>query len=364
MIYSCRDLSAAPGTPRTVISPDRPLIVDFHCHLVVPAAEALAKPYKPATPEPAHLFTSQATKDVNLQMLSRIQPQLTNLQRRLADMDATGVDLQVLSPSPGHYCYWAEAELAREIARTVNDALSEKVSEYPHRLVALGTLPMQSPDLAIAELHRCVKELGLRGIEISTNIEGESISSSRFEPILAAAEELGAIVFIHPAGFTHGQRMMDFHLNNLIGNPLETTVAVSQLIFGGSLDRMPRLKLVLAHGGGTLGAYSGRFDHAHFSRADCSLCQHSPSSYLKNMYFDSVVFDPAELLHLVGKFGADRILAGTDYPYDMAESDVLGFVSRAGLSSDETAAILGKNAMNLLGMDSEITRQRARALLP
>jgi aminocarboxymuconate-semialdehyde decarboxylase len=363
-LYTCRELSAARKAQPAVPSVDRPLVVDFHCHMVVPAAEVLAKPHIPPLPEPAHRYSSSETRQVNLAMLGRIRQQLTSVERRLTDMDEAGIDIQVLSPSPGQYCYWAEEELGAGIARTVNDALCETVAANSRRMVALGTLPMQSPRLAVQELRRCVKELGMRGVEISTNVEGVELSDPRFEPILATAEELGAIVFLHPAGFTQGQRLTDFHLNNVIGNPLETTVALSHLIYGGSLDRMPGLKLVLAHGGGTLGAYTGRFDHAHHSRMDCAHCKHPPSHYLRRMYMDSVVFDPVELKHLVGKFGADRILAGTDYPYDMAEPDLLGFIERAGLPVEDAAAILGGNAAQLLGLDPEATRHAARRQTP
>jgi aminocarboxymuconate-semialdehyde decarboxylase len=359
-LYACRDISAARKHEFAAPKQNRPLVVDFHCHMLVPEAEALTKPYQPPVPEPTHLYSSSETRKVNLSMLSSIRPQLTSVERRLTDMDSVGIDIQVLSPSPGHYCYWAEEELARENARTVNDALCNVAARNDHRMVALGTLPMQSPRLAIEELRRCIQKLGMRGVEISTNVESSEIADARFEPVLAAAEELGAIVFLHPAGFTHGERLKDFHLNNVIGNPLETTVALSHLIFSGSLDRMPGLKLVLAHGGGTFGAYSGRFDHAYHSRQDCAHCKYPPSSYLQKMYFDSVVFDPAELQHLVRKFGADRILAGTDYPYDMAEPDLIGFIERAGLSEDEVAAVLGRNAAQLLGIDSETAMQRAR----
>jgi aminocarboxymuconate-semialdehyde decarboxylase len=359
-LYSCRELSAALQMPSAIPLPNRPLVIDFHCHMVVAAAEALAKPHQPQVPEPAHRYSSDETRKINLAMLQRIRQQLTSVDQRLADMDAAGVDIQVLSPSPGHYCYWAEEELGLEIARAVNDSLCEVAAQNSRRMVALGTLPMQSPRLAVQELRRCVQELGMRGVEISTNVEGSELADPRFEPVLAAAEELGAIVFLHPAGFTQGQRLTDYHLNNVIGNPLETTVALSHLIFGGSLDRMPGLKLVLAHGGGTLGAYSGRFDHAHHSRMDCAHCKRAPSEYLQQMYFDSVVFDPAELQHLVGKFGAGHILAGTDYPYDMAEPDLLGFIDRTGLSDGDTAAILGLNAALLLGLDAEAAKRSAR----
>jgi aminocarboxymuconate-semialdehyde decarboxylase len=359
-LYTCGEVSAARKNQPNAPKQDRPLVVDFHCHLVVPEAEALTKPHQPAIPEPTHLYSSQETRKVNLEMLSNIRPQLTSVERRLSDMDSTGIDIQVLSPSPGHYCYWAEEELARENARAVNDALCNIASKNDRRMVALGTLPMQSPRLAVEELHRCVLELGMRGVEISTNVEGAEIADPRFEPILAAAEELGAIVFLHPAGFTQGDRLKDFHLNNVIGNPLETTVALSHLIFGGSLDRLPGLKLVLAHGGGMLGSYSGRFDHAHHSRHDCAHCKKQPSDYLKKMYFDSVVFDPIELQQLVKKFGANHILAGTDYPYDMAEPDLIGFIERSGFSTEDAAAILGGNAAHLLGLDPEVARRRAR----
>jgi aminocarboxymuconate-semialdehyde decarboxylase len=359
-LYTCGEVSAARKPQLIAPKQDRPLVVDFHCHLVVPEAEALTKPHQPAIPEPTHFYSSPETRKVNLTMLSNIRPQLTSVERRLADMDSVGIDIQVLSPSPGHYCYWAEEELARENARSVNDALCNIASQNDHRMVALGTLPMQSPRLAIEELRRCVLELGMRGVEISTNVEGAEIADPRFEPILAAAEELGAIVFLHPAGFTQGDRLKEFHLNNVIGNPLETTIALSHLIFGGSLDRLPGLKLVLAHGGGTLGSYSGRFDHAYHSRHDCAHCKKQPSDYLKKMYFDTVVFDPLELQQLVRKFGADRILAGTDYPYDMAEPDLIGFIEGSGFSTEDAAAILGLNAAQLLGINPEVAIRKAR----
>lgn len=328
-----------------------PLVVDMHCHMVVPAAEALARPHLPAMPETAQRYQSPQTREVSKAMAAACRAQLIDPQARLADMDAAGIDIQVISPAPGHYCYWAEDELAIELARTVNDSLAAVAAHHPDRMMALGTLPMQSPKLAVEELRRCVKDLGMRGVEISTNIAGEELADPKFHPVYAAAQELGAFLFLHPTGFTQGDRLAAYHLNNVIGNPLDTTVALAHLIYGGVLDTYPDLKLCVAHGGGMLPAYAGRFDHAFHARSDCNAqCRHAPSHYLRKMHFDTVVFDPEQLDWLARKYGASQILLGTDYPYDMGEVRPLDLLARTGLGEQDRAAIAGLNAARLLGL--------------
>jgi len=219
--------------------------------------------------------------------------------------------------------------------------------------VALGTVPFQAPDLAVAELDRIHKSLGFRGIEIATNVAGEDFSAERFRKIFARIEELGLLVFMHPTGFPEARRFADHYLVNVIGNPLDSTVAVHHLIFGGVLDDHPNLKLVIAHGGGYLPAYSGRIDHAAAARPDtCERIQRMPTTYLKRLYFDTIVFTHHQLEYLVEQYGADHVLMGTDYPADMGEIAPIGFIEGArGLDDNARRAILGRNAARLLNIE-------------
>jgi aminocarboxymuconate-semialdehyde decarboxylase len=214
-------------------------------------------------------------------------------------------------------------------------------------------VPLQAPELAIAELDRLHRSLGFRGIEIMTHVAGEDLSAERFRPIWARIEELGLLVFMHPDGFTGASRFRDHYFANVIGNPLDTTVAVHHLIFGGVLEDHPGLKIVLAHGGGYLPAYSGRIDHAASARPDtCTCIQHMPTDYLKRLYVDSLVYTHHQLEYLVAQYGADHVLMGTDYPADMGEVDPIGFIESApGLNDAERRAILGGNAARLLDIE-------------
>ncbi len=198
----------------------------------------------------------------------------------------------------------------------------------------------------------CTARSASGGIEIAGSVQGEDYSERKFWPIFAKCEELGLVLFMHPTGFTETRRMGPWHLGNLIGNPLESTVAVHHLIFGGVLDHYPGLKLVVAHGGGFLPAYSGRIDHAAAARPDtCEHLHHDPTHYLKRLYFDTMVFTHHQLEYLVETWGADHILMGTDYPFDMGEVDPIGFVEGAArLSDGDRKAILGGNAARLLNL--------------
>jgi aminocarboxymuconate-semialdehyde decarboxylase len=289
---------------------------------------------------------------------------LTSIETRLADMDKMGIDIQAISPAPFQYNYWAEPELGLQSARLVNERIASIVQDHPDRFVGLGTVPLQAPALAVAELERMVRQLDLRGVEICTNVAGAELSDDRFRPFFAKAEELGIVVFMHPSGFTQGDRLSDHYFINVIGNPLDSTVAVSHLIFGGVLDAYPKLKLVIAHGGGFLPAYSGRMDHAHGARTDCRRCiKKKPTSYLKRLYFDTIVFTEHQLEYLVRQWGSDHILLGTDYPYDMGMYDPVAFVEGARkLSRDERTRIVGGNAAKLLKIrPPAATRKRAKA---
>jgi aminocarboxymuconate-semialdehyde decarboxylase len=242
-------------------------------------------------------------------------------------------------------------EIAVEAARMVNDGIAEFVGKKPDRFAGLGSVPMPDGNEAAKELERCVGKLGLKGAQILTNVAGRELSDPAFEPFWNKAEELNAFIVLHPSGFTEGQRFARFSFSNTIGNPLETTIALHFLIFDGVLERHPNLKILAVHGGGYLGAYSGRIDHAWGARSDAhGELPHPPTSYLKKIYFDSVVFTPYQLAELVRLYGADHVIMGTDYPFDMADYDPIGHVASAGLDEAAVAAVAGGNAKRLLGL--------------
>ena len=351
MFYTCSP--ASPHTaPMRATAGAKTATVDIHCHVLTPEAAALAKDAFDPTREPTLIFASEASRAVNRKQEETIRSQLTSIETRLRDMDREGIDIQAISPAPPQYYYWADPELGRETARLVNNRLAEIVALHPDRFVGMGTVPLQAPALAVAELERLVKELGLRGVEIGTNVAGAELSDERFRPFFAKAQELDILIFMHPAGFTHGQRLADHYFINVIGNPLDTTVAVSHLIFGGVLDAYPKLKICLAHGGGYAAAYSGRYDHAHWARSDCRrLIKKPPTHYLRKLHFDTIVFTHHQLEYLTSLYGSDHILLGTDYPYDMALPKAVNFVASAKLSRAEKAAILGGNAARLLKIE-------------
>ena len=353
MFYSCSPASDAPSAePSKVLasSGKRAFTVDLHCHMFVPeAADAVADAFDIET-DGLHRFSNEATREVNAQQGNIIKEKLTVVDRRLLDMDQMGIDIQAISPVPLQYYYALDPDLGRTSSRLINDGIAEVVAAHPDRFVGLGTLPMQDPDMAVAELERVVNELDFRGIELSTNVNGDELSNERFKKIFAKAEELDILIFLHPNGYSDGGRLTDHYFINVIGNPLDSTIAVHHLIFDGVLDRHPKLKVCVAHGGGYLSAYSGRIDHAHGARKDCCReIKNPPTSYLKKLYFDTVVFTDHQLEYLSQLYGSDHIVLGTDYPFDMGMDDPVGFVNdAAALTTGDKAAIVGGNAAKLL----------------
>ncbi len=343
---------AAPSTKTVRDRKGRSLRVDIHCHyLNVDAATKLAH-FNPSQYEPSVKYANALSREVNFKQMQDRGPKLTSIEVRLKDMDTMGIDVQAVCPAPQQTYYWTEPDLGLEMSRMVNDRLAEIVAQTPERFVALGTAPLQNVELAVAELERCVKELGFRGLEINPSVNGMDLSDPRLglDRFFAKVQELDVILFMHPIGFTQGERLVDHYFNNLIGNPLETTVAASHLIFDGVMDRHPRLKIVLPHAGGYLGHYWARMDHGHAARADCrTVIKKKPTSYLEKFYFDTIAFDPGMLGHLIQRWGSDHVLLGTDYPYDMGDEDPVDSISSVpGLKPAERDAIMGGNAARLL----------------
>lgn len=330
----------------------RSLRVDIHCHYLNKDAASKVAHLNPAQHEPSVKFANAFTREVNVKQMQDRAAKLSTIETRLADMDRMGIDIQAVSPAPQQTYYWTDPGLGAELSRMVNDRLAEIVAKWPDRFVGLGTVPLQNVDLAVAELERCVRQLGLRGVEINPSVNGMDLTDPRLnlERFFVKARELDIVIFMHPIGFTHGERLMDHYFNNVIGNPLETTVATSHLIFDGVMERNPGLKIVLPHAGGFLAHYWARMDHAWRARPDCrTVIKKAPSSYLEKFYFDTITFDPEMLRNLVDRYGPERVLLGTDYPFDMGEEDPVGLIkSVPRLKSAEKEKIMGRNAARLL----------------
>jgi aminocarboxymuconate-semialdehyde decarboxylase len=319
--------------------------------VLVPAAAEFVGPH--AQPDPrARLYTPE-TRDLTRKQDEDRRPNLVDLSVRLRDFDAMGIDAQVISPAPAQCYYDVPPEIGVQAARMVNDDIAAIMAESRDRIpAALGSVPLQAGGAAAAaELDHCVRTLGLKGVEVLAHVGNLELSDPGFEPFWAKAEALGAVIFIHPAGFTEARRFGRFYFNNVIGNPLDTTVALHHLIFDGVLERHPDLKILAAHGGGYLPSYSGRIDHAWGARIDAhGHLPKPPSFYLKKIYLDSIVFTPEQLEGLAKLFGVEKILLGTDYPYDVGEYDPIGHIASVRSFSDaDRAAICGGNARKLFG---------------
>ncbi|HVL57679.1 MAG TPA: amidohydrolase family protein, partial [Burkholderiaceae bacterium] len=227
-------------------------------------------------------------------------------QAKLASMDRKGIDVAVISPAPPMFYYWADADLALEVARHVNDGVADMVAAAPGRLRGMATVPMQHPDAAIAELERVTRMHGFRAVELGTSVEGAQLAESRFRPLLRRAADLGVFVFAHPYYVGSKSGLECYYLTNLIGNPLDTTVMLANLMFSGALDELPSLKLCLAHGGGFAPYQIGRLAHGHRVRAETKAdSSSSPLALVKRLYFDSLVFEPKALRYLIDLVGAD-----------------------------------------------------------
>lgn len=330
---------------------DGHLNIDIHCHYFNTEVGQKASVIKPIEQEVGHIYADQLTRDTNSQQMKERGPMLSDVNVRLNDMDRMGIDIQVLSPAPFQYYYFAEPKFGAELARDVNEGVAKLVGQHPDRLIGMGTVPLQDSELAVKELEYAVKNLGLRGIEINTHVNGKNLTdpSLKLEKFFSRANDLGVPIFIHPNGFTQAERLTHHYLNNVIGNPLDTTIAVSHLIFDGVMQRNPKLKIILAHAGGYLTHYWARMDHVFGARPDGRITlKKKPSTYLERFYFDTITFDPGMLGNMISRFGADHVMLGTDYPYDMAEVDPLGLIAAVkGLKKDQRDLITGLNASKL-----------------
>ena len=321
----------AGGPPRrreVVVNGRRVKTVDIHAHCAFPEAMAMLG----LTVKPSALMMAP---------------------ERIHAMDAQGIDVEALSINP--FWYKADRDVAAALIKLQNEKLAELCAAQPDRFVAFATAALQHPDLAVEQIDYGIKKLGLRGVSVGGSVDGVELADPRFHPVWAKAEELGCLIFIHPVGTKELEPRLGGNggLGNTIGNPLETTLALSHLIYEGTLDRYPGLKICAAHGGGYLPSYADRSDAVCVTFPDrCAsvLLKKKPTEYLRQLYYDSIVFSPEALRHLATQVGAGQIVMGTDYPFPWTHTSVDHILSTPGLSDAERAGMLGETAARLLGM--------------
>lgn len=271
--------------------------------------------------------------------------------KRIEEMDATGVGVQVLSTVPVMFNYWTKPDDGAEIARFLNDHIADIVSELPQRFVGLGTLPMQDPDLAIRELERC-KQLGLAGVQIGTNVNQLNLGEPQFFDIFAACERLDMAVFVHPWDMAGENDMQKYWLPWLVGMPAEVSRSICSLIFSGTLERLPDLRIMFAHGGGAFPATIGRIEHGFNVRPDLFTDnQHGPRKYLNRMYFDGLVHERSSLEYLIDLVGSDRIAMGSDYPFPLGEAEPGKLIDSMDLDLSIKEMLLNGTALNWLSVN-------------
>lgn len=279
-----------------------------------------------------------------------LSPAYYDLEVRRAAMGAAGVDVHVLSPVQFMYHYWLDAPMAAALARIVNDGVAAMAASDPQRFVGMATLPLQDPAASVAELER-IDALGLRAVEIGTHVAGLPLDAPGLDAVYARSEALGTVIFVHPYAPLGLDRLGRYFLRNLLGNPFETAVAASHLIFGGVLERFPRLRICLAHGGGAFPAVAGRLERGWVLEAECrGRGGARPREYLRRFWYDTITYDVAALDELVARVGAERVMMGSDYPFEIGDPDPVATVGELGVSREAKQAILGDNAAALLGL--------------
>jgi aminocarboxymuconate-semialdehyde decarboxylase len=339
--------SAAPPAPKSkprevMVGGRRARVIDIHAHVRVPEAWDLVKDRITREGRPGDVTLANPENPANIR---------NAVEAHIADLDEMGIDVQALSINP--FWYWADEDLARRVCQIQNEKLAELCAAHPERLAGLGSLALQHPALAVEQMEQGAKKLGMRGFAIGGSVNGDDLSDSKFHPFWAKAEELQTLIFIHPqsAGTPIEEKRLKGNgfLDNVVGHPLETTLALTHLIQDGTLDLFPRLKICAAHGGGYLPSYSSRNDQCLIAFPNlCKPLKKPPSEYLKQLYYDSVLFTPEDVRHLIAVVGASQVVVGTDYPTLWNRTPVDRILAVPGLNDAQRVSIFGETAAKLL----------------
>jgi aminocarboxymuconate-semialdehyde decarboxylase len=329
------------------------MIIDVHAHIIPPAALRERQSGQPWWPRVYRDASGVQLIEHGGSTMGAAPRELSDIGRIVAEQDAAGVEIVVLSPPPFVLGYETPAEQGHGICRVQNDAIAKIARERQKRVIGMGIVPLQDPSLAVKEAFRIVGELGLRAIEVGSNVNGTYLGDEKLLPFWEAAAALEVPVLVHPVPGLRVPVMRQFELGNLFGNPSETGLAAASLIFGGVLERYPTLKICLSHGGGVLPYIIGRLDHGYEARMRGSPpILRPPSIYFKQFYFDTLTHSVEALQYLVELVGADHVLLGSDYPFDMGSERPVEVVDRMSLTATERTAILGGNAARLLRLSS------------
>jgi aminocarboxymuconate-semialdehyde decarboxylase len=331
-------------------SQPRARAIDFHAHVIVPEVYAVAAEHNIFSELPTDRGVTDEMRGKIKDRAGLVLGRMSDVSERIAKMDAMGVDVQVLSASLVHQgLEWADAQTSLRLARTTNDWIAKAVAGAPRRFIGLGTLPLHVPPLAVGELERCMREFSLKGVAISTTAGATELGDDLLRPFWAKAEELGAVVYIHPGG-NRDRRFKRYHLWNSVGQAFEEAMAISSLMYDGVLESFPKLKICISHGGGYMPYYMGRIDRNYIEKANTRVNMSKPPiDYLRMLYFDSCVYERPVLQHLVDKVGADRVVLGSDYP--VGETKPIEFVTdTAALSAAQKDKIVSANAAALFGL--------------
>ncbi len=329
----------------------QPRTIDCHTHILTEEAMKLLGKEAPAiAPKLTPIDADNAVLEVAGTPYRPFPRGGWDVERRFADMDAAEVDMHVLSATPQTYLYDKDTSLAAATSAIQNDQIAKLVKAHPDRFMGIATLPMQASEQAAAELRRAVRTLGLRGAMIGSNVMGKNLDDRSFEPLWATAAELGAFMLIHPNNVAGIDRLRSYYLNNLIGNPLDTTIAAACLVFGGVMERYPKLNVLLVHGGGFVPYQCGRWAHGWHVRPEPKVnVKASPEPWIDRFYYDTILHAKPQLEFLVGSVGPSRVMLGSDYPYDMGTGECVRQVRALSVSDDDKAAILETNAVRLFG---------------
>jgi aminocarboxymuconate-semialdehyde decarboxylase len=325
--------------------------IDVHTHIMPPRWEDFASRFGIAGwPWVKQHSTCSATIMLGEREFRHVTSRCFAPVRRIADMDSEGIGRQLLSPIPVLFCYWGSPQATAEFAHVQNDYIAQTVAAQPDRFLAAGTVAMQAPELAIRELQR-IASMGFQAVEIGTNVEGRYLDDPAVVEVLEAAAELGLAVFVHPWDAIGEERLKTYYLPHMVALPADTAAAIARLIFGGVLDRLPKLRIGFAHGGGSFVPLLARIDHGFKVRPEAKVAiNRPPSTYVQRLFFDSITHDPELIEMLCRRVGSHRVMLGSDYPFDMGIEHPVEFLSSAALTMEDRENILHRTAERFLGL--------------